>query len=188
MTVSEDVDARSALVDGVAIAGTRLVPLDVHADERGSFAEIWAAHWDSGITPEQWSLVHSEAGVLRGMHLHARHDEYVLVVTGTMSLGLYDARQDSPTSGQWGLYLLDGADPHYLSWPPGLVHGWLSHTDTIHVQAVSEAYVTYGLDDNHGCRWDDPDLGIPWPFTPSTVSDRAEDFPSLRELLATVRV
>jgi dTDP-4-dehydrorhamnose 3,5-epimerase-like enzyme len=44
--------------------------------------------------------------------------------------------------------------------------------------------VTYGLDDNNGCRWDDPDLGIVWPSEPWTISERASTFGSMAELRA----
>ena len=54
----------------------------------------------------------------------------------------------------------------------------------MHLQAVSEAYVDYAEDDNDGCHWSDPELGIEWPFSPTVVADRADGFPSLRDLLS----
>ena len=66
------------------------------------------------------------------------------------------------------------------------MHGWLAHAPTVHLQGVSEAYVDYAEDDNQGCHWSDPDLGIEWPFAPTVVAARADAFPSLRELLSRV--
>ena len=63
-----------------------------------------------------------------------------------------------------------------------MVHGWLATEAAVHLQAVSEAYVTYGLDDNNGCRWDDPELGIVWPSVPATISDRADGFGTVAQL------
>ena len=63
--------------EGTEIDGVRLLPLHPHHDERGTFTEVFAAHWGAGIDPAQWSVVHSAPGVLRGMHLHLRHDELV---------------------------------------------------------------------------------------------------------------
>ncbi|MEM8905292.1 MAG: dTDP-4-dehydrorhamnose 3,5-epimerase family protein, partial [Actinomycetota bacterium] len=143
---------------GGRIDGVRLVPLDRHEDARGSFTEIFCSHWDSGIDPTQWSLVRSAPGVLRGMHVHLRHDEYVMVVSGRMSVGLHDLRPDSPTCGVGAVYDLDADSNVFLSFPRGLVHGWLAHEHTVHVQAVSEAHEFYGADDNNGCHWSDPDL------------------------------
>ena len=165
-----------AHVAGGHIDGVRLVALDPHEDARGSFTEIFCSHWDAGIEPTQWSLVRSAPGVLRGMHVHLRHDEYVMVVSGRMSVGLHDLRPNSPTSGVGAVYELHAGDRAFLSFPRGLVHGWLAHEETVHVQAVSEAHDFYGADDNNGCHWSDPELGITWPFEPTTVSPRAEAF------------
>ncbi len=49
-------------------------------------------------------------------------------------------------------------------------------------QNVSEAHDHYGNDDNNGCHWSDPALGVSWPFDPTIVSDRAESFGSLADL------
>jgi dTDP-4-dehydrorhamnose 3,5-epimerase len=166
------------------IDGVRLTPIEVHADARGSFAEFFAAHRHSGIDPVQWSIVTSAAGVLRGMHLHVRHDEYFSVVSGRATVGLHDLRPDSPTAGAAATYELCGESPAALVFPRGLVHGWLFHEPTVHLQAVSEAHDHYGADDNNGCHWNDPELGIAWPFEPSVVSDRAQAFGSLAELRA----
>jgi len=176
----------SNLADGGALGGVRLIALEPHEDERGRFTEVFARHWDCGIEPAQWSVVESEAGALRGMHLHRRHDEYLMVVAGHMSVGLYDARPGSATEGYSSRYELSAADPAFLTFPAGLIHGWLAHESTVHLQAVSEAYVAYADDDNEGCHWSDPDLGINWPFTPTLVAERADAFPSLRELLSRV--
>ena len=170
------------LVAGAQIDGVRLVPLDRHEDARGSFTEIFCSHWDSGIDPTQWSLVRSAPGVLRGMHVHVRHDEYVMVISGRMSVGLHDLRPESPTAGVGAVYELHAESNAFLSFPRGLVHGWLAHETTVHVQAVSEAHEFYGADDNNGCHWSDPELAIDWPFEPTSVSARAEAFPSVAEL------
>ena len=168
---------------GGAIAGARVRPLEVKRDARGSFTEIFYASWDTGIEPSQWSVVRSARGVLRGMHLHRRHDEYFLVVSGRASVGLKDLRPGSPTEGVSSLYDLDGERPACLSFPRGILHGWYFHRDTLHVQAVSESYSEYGEDDNLGCHWSDPTLGIPWPERPTLVADRAAAFPTLAVLL-----
>jgi dTDP-4-dehydrorhamnose 3,5-epimerase len=172
--------------EGTEIDGVRLLPLHPHHDERGTFTEVFAAHWGAGIDPAQWSVVHSAPGVLRGMHLHLRHDELVTVVAGVLWVGLHDLRPGSATSGAASLIRLDGQRPTTLSFPRGIVHGWLAETPVVHLQAVSEAYDRYGADDNEGCRWDDPGLGIAWPAPPTAVSPRAAAFGSLSDLRADV--
>ncbi|HEX2578700.1 MAG TPA: dTDP-4-dehydrorhamnose 3,5-epimerase family protein [Aquihabitans sp.] len=164
--------------------GVRQVALVPHEDERGSFTEVFATHWDTGVEPTQWSLVRSEARALRGMHIHARHGEYLSVLSGVLWVGLHDLRPTSPTRGMGQLIRLSGDEPSGLSIPSGIVHGWIAEVAAAHLQAVSESFATYGADDNEGCRWDDPDLGFTWPLAPTLVSARSEAFGSLSDLRA----
>ena len=160
--------------------------LHAHADARGSFTELWADTWQLPIKPRQWSLVHSTPGTLRGMHLHLRHDECVMALSGRMCVGLHDVRQDSPTRGCAELIELGVDAPELLVFPPGIIHGWYFPVGGTHLQAVSEPYAEYGDDDNLGCHWADPELGIPWPGRPTTLSARAQAFPTLAQLRARI--
>ncbi|MGD8809663.1 MAG: dTDP-4-dehydrorhamnose 3,5-epimerase family protein [Gammaproteobacteria bacterium] len=167
---------------GTAIDGLQHRPLAVHRDHRGSFAEVFCDHWALPIQPVQWSVVASAARSLRGMHLHRRHDEYISVLKGRGCVGLYDFRPDSPTYGNATLIELDGATPTCLSFPRGIIHGWYFHEESLHLQAVSESYSDYGPDDNHGCHWSYPALGIDWPDPDPLLSERAAGFPTLAAL------
>lgn len=169
------------------IDGVRLTPIADHRDPRGSFAEVFEEQRDAGIDPAQWSVVRSVPGALRGMHVHRRHDEYLSVVTGHLWVGLHDLRPGSVTEGASMLLELTEDQPASLTFPSGIVHGWIASVPTIHLQAVSEPYSIYGHDDNEGCRWDDPELGISWPEPPTVISARSEAFGSLTDLRATVR-
>lgn len=171
---------------GNAIHGVRTGRLQPHHDARGSFTEVFAEHWGTGVAPTQWSVVRSHRGVLRGMHLHRRHDELLSVLSGALWVGLHDLRPSSPTLGASQLIRLDAEEPSYLAFPRGLVHGWVAEAPTTHLQAVSESYEDYGADDNLGCRWDDPELGLAWPVAPEITSDRSEGFGSLSDLRAAV--
>lgn len=174
------------LLQGQWIGGVEFRPLDEKKDARGSFTEVFYNSWKPGIEPAQWSVVRSRARTLRGMHLHLRHDEYVSVILGSACVGLYDLRQDSPTRGQSCLIALKADSPACLTFPRGLVHGWYFHEDSIHLQAVSETYEDYGDDDNRGCHFSDPDLGIDWPDKEPVLSERAREFPGLKDLCASL--
>ena len=169
----------SSQVAGSPIEGVKLFKLRPHIDIRGHFTEVFQDHWDAINTPCQWSIVRSTNNVLRGCHLHLRHDEYFCLIEGEVSLGLRDERHCSSTQGNWQLYRLYGTDLAALTFPAGLVHGWYFHTDSLHLQAVSESYRTYGDDDNWGIHWADPELEIPWPFDNPLLSERATQFHSL---------
>lgn len=186
MEATRDASRHSRLAHGGLIQGVDLWKLKRHSDERGSFMEVFQNHWGSAIDPVQWSAVTSEARVFRGMHLHWRHDEYIMVVSGHASVGLRDARPESPTFGVSSMYELFGEEPAALTFPQGIIHGWYFHEPTLHLQAVSEAYVDYHPEDNIGIRFDDPDLEIPWTDPDPVISDRACDFGTLKEALKTV--
>lgn len=175
-------EKKSGLIHGSDIYNSRLVRLKENTDDRGSFTEVFQRHWGTVLDPVQWSLVKSEAFVFRGMHYHARHDEYFCLIQGSCFLGLKDIRPDSPTFLQHSLYYLTGRDMCALIFPKGIVHGWYFPEPSMHVQSVSEAYVDYGKDDNFGCQWNDADLGIPWPFDFVLLSERAKKFGKLKDL------
>lgn len=158
----------------------------MNQDHRGSFTEVFQRHWGTCLTPVQWSVVQSKAGVMRGVHLHKRHDEYFALLSGHAYVGLRDMRPGSPTEDVSALFEFSGAQLACLVFPLGLLHGWYFSEDSLHLQAVSESYVDYHKEDNLGCFWGDPDIGIPWPFQTAIVTQRAQDFPTFKALSASL--
>jgi dTDP-4-dehydrorhamnose 3,5-epimerase len=175
-----------ARFEGIFLDGVNLRLLDEHRDRRGSFTEVYCDNWGLPIIPAQWSVVRSVAGTLRGMHLHMRHSEYFLCISGRACIGLYDLRPASRTKNTSMLIHVNGVEPVAVSFPCGIAHGWLFITDAIHWQAVSETYANYKEDDNLGVHWSDPALNLPWPEQPKIVSPEANAFGSLAELRAKI--
>ena len=172
----------SAQVAGTDIEGVQLRSLIEHRDDRGSFTEIFQNSWKAMDRPCQWSFVRSVKNTFRGCHLHKRHDEFFCLLNGEVSLGLRDERPWSPSCGNWQLYRLYGEDLTALIFPAGLIHGWYFHTDSTHVQSVSESYISYNPDDNWSVHWADPNLGIPWPFENPVLVRKATEYGTLSEL------
>jgi dTDP-4-dehydrorhamnose 3,5-epimerase len=166
----------TGLPDGVA-----LHRLTMHEDERGVFTEVFRREWGLGIDPVQWNVVSSDAGVLRGVHVHVRHDDYLILVHGRASVGLRDLRQGSPTEGQSALVEVHAAPRTGIFIPHGVAHGFYFHEDSTHLYAVSHYW---DLEDEKDCLWSDPALEIPWPATTARVSERDADAPPLSDLLA----
>lgn len=177
----------SRIISGSPIRQTELVRLTENRDYRGSFTEVFVKQWGSVLDPAQWSVVKSEEGVFRGMHFHRRHDEYFCLISGHCFLGLKDMRIDSPTYLEHTVYELVEADLVALIFPPEVLHGWYFTQPSIHIQAGSEAYLDYNGDDNLGCQWNDPDLGIAWPFKEAILSERAQGFPTFKEFIASLQ-
>ncbi len=164
-------------------AGVQLRSLATHRDQRGDLTELFRAHWDTDIVPVQWNLVRSSASVLRGVHLHLKHSDYLTVVEGRMSVGLRDLRRDSPTAGAATVVELHGDEMAAVTIPPGIAHGFFFHGPAIHLYAVSEYW---DVADELGCHWTDPALEIPWPMATAVVSARDAALPPLSVLLETI--
>ena len=66
--------------------GAALRQLEMHSDERGVLTEMYRVGWAQGFDPVQWNVVSSNAGVLRGVHVHATHSDYLIIIKGPASL------------------------------------------------------------------------------------------------------
>ncbi len=78
----EELAPLSVEISGVLPEGVVLTALTPHADDRGVFTELFRECWPTAIRPIQWNVVSSKAGVLRGVHVHVRHDDYLTVASG----------------------------------------------------------------------------------------------------------
>lgn len=159
--------------------GVSLVPLTPHPDDRGVFTELFRASWETGVAPVQWNSVRSDSNVLRGVHVHRRHADYLTLVAGRATIGLHDLRYDSSTEALGTTVELDATTPSALVIPVGVAHGFYFHEPSIHVYAVSHEFDPA---DELGCRWDDPGLAIAWPCTGPLISPRDRDLGSLSDL------
>jgi len=159
--------------------GVERRPLVIQRDARGSFSELYRAEWGVGLDPIQWSVTASRASTLRGMRVHPRHDDYLVVVQGRISVGLRDLRPGSPTENRSAVIELCGNDPAGLFIPHGVAHGFYSHDASIYVLGVSSYFDEA---DELGFHWADPALEIRWPATSPTVSDRDATLPPLSSL------
>ena len=162
-------------------AGVEVYRLKPHSDERGAFTEVFRDSWGLPVAPAQWNVVRSEENVLRGVHVHWRHADYLTVAAGRATIGLHDLREDSPTDGLGATVELTPTEPAALMIPTGVAHGFYFHEPSVHVYAVSHEWDPA---DELGCRWDDPTLSIAWPCDAPHISDRDRALGSLGELRA----
>ena len=160
--------------------GVRISPLDEHRDFRGSFTEVFRSEWATGLSPVQWNFVRSAPGVLRGVHVHHRHSDYLVLLEGRMTLGLRDLRRESPTRDLATTVTLEGNRLSSVTIPRGVAHGFLFHEPSLHLYAVSHAW---DPGDELGCHWRDPDLGLRWSVEEALISPRDAGLPPLRALL-----
>ena len=165
-------------------AGVHLRELVPHGDDRGVFTELFRDSWELEVAPVQWNVVRTGANVLRGVHVHHRHADYLTLVAGRATIGLSDLREESPTDGLGAVVMLDADAPAALVIPPGVAHGFYFAEPSIHVYAVSHEW---DPSDELGCRWDDPELEIAWPCDSPLISTRDAALGPVSDLRAVLR-
>ena len=162
-----------------------------HADQRGSFRELWRA----GDFPDepfvQANLSTSAAGVLRGLHLHQRQDDLWIVAEGRAFVALVDLRPMLDGTGNAPRIETRelGAD-EWVVIPTGIAHGFLALDPLQLIYLVTNEY---DGSDELGFAWDDPAVAVDWPPLAGTpdgrpiLSERDSANPALADLLARMR-
>ncbi|WP_417412345.1 dTDP-4-dehydrorhamnose 3,5-epimerase family protein [Hoeflea sp.] len=166
---------QATTIDGVFVH--HLAP---HEDSRGCFTEIYRESWLTGFRSIQWNLVTSGAQTLRGVHVHKHHHDYLMVLSGTLLLGLHDVRPGSPSNGMSELLPLTGESMQTVTIPPGVCHGFYFPEPTTHIYSVSEYF---DPEDDLACRYDCPELNLDWPDAAPVLSDRDRSADSYAEML-----
>jgi len=186
---------------GSRIRGVRYRRLNRLADSRGSFVEIWRASLLGPLTEEvaglpnarfvQANLSTSAPGVLRGLHYHRRQLDYWTVVSGRALVALVDVRPvlaDPTAHAIIELRELGAAET--VTIPTGVAHGFLA------LESLQLLYLVtneYDGSDELGFAWDDPAVGVPWPYIDGTpdgrpiLSDRDRSNPTLLALVESLR-
>jgi dTDP-4-dehydrorhamnose 3,5-epimerase len=170
------------------ISGVFRRTLAVHADERGSFTELWRSSLTLGMTDQEFvqaNLSRSRAGVLRGLHFHLRQTDLWIVLDGAVHVGLVDVRQGlagDETSFPWSATRLSAGD--CLIIPPGVAHGFWALDDVNLLYLVTREYDD---SDEHGFAWNDSHVGVQWPEGEPILSGRDSSAPSVLDAVATAR-
>jgi dTDP-4-dehydrorhamnose 3,5-epimerase len=164
----------------IGLAGVERFDLSTHQDERGLLAEVYREEW-LGERPDmvQANISLSKQGVLRGLHFHRTQADYWVVLSGKVSVGLFDMREGSPTFGRSDQLDL-GEDLVGLYLPAGIAHGYYAIEDSAVLYFVDRYF---SGEDEFGVAWDDPEIGIDWPEPRPLVSDRDRSNPPLAEAL-----
>ena len=120
--------------------------------------------------------------VLRGLHYQLPHAQGKLVgvTQGVVWDVAVDIRVQSPTFGQWFGITLSDENHLQLYIPPGFAHGFCTLADNTDFYYKCTEY--YSPAAEHGIRWNDTRLNIPWPIKNPIVAAKDERFPYLDEI------
>lgn len=123
------------------IDGVEIKKLVSHEDERGFFRELIRksdVFFAPGFGQLSHSLVHK--GVVKAWHGHIWQHQWTYVISGLLSIKIFDVRKDSKTHNEKMEFLLgNGVDARVYLIPPGVVHGYRVIDGPAHV-----LYVTSG--------------------------------------------
>jgi dTDP-4-dehydrorhamnose 3,5-epimerase len=175
-------------LEPLPLAGAFRVKFPRFDDERGYFRRTFsrAIFADAGLadcTLECSLAFNARRGTLRGMHFQrAPHGEtkFIYAVSGAVFDVIVDLRPHSATYGRWHAEELSSENTMALYVPRDFAHGYLTLTDA--------AIVAYQMDTPYvpsaasGVAWNDPEIGIAWPFAPLVIGARDRTWPGLRAL------
>lgn len=151
-----------------SIEGVYIIEPKKYGDNRGYFMETYkeADFIEAGINNVfvQDNQSKSKKGVLRGLHFQKKYPQAKLVrcIEGEVFDVCVDLRKDSPTYGKWEGVILSAEKGNQFMIPRGFAHGFvvLSETATFCYKCDE----LYHPEDEGGLMWNDPDIGIEWPY------------------------
>lgn len=171
------------------IADVKIIEPTVFGDTRGYFMETYseqefkAAGIDVKFVQDNESR--SKKGVLRGLHFQKQNPQgkLVRVLEGEVFDVAVDLRKSSVTFGKWVGVNLSAENKRQFYIPEGFAHGFavLSESATF----VYKCTRLYAPGDEGGLLWNDPAIGIRWPFAKDfqpLLSEKDTKNPTLENL------
>jgi dTDP-4-dehydrorhamnose 3,5-epimerase len=173
-------------VTATPLPGLVLLNIDYFKDDRGFFIESWTKRDFAavGIADEFIQDSHSAStyGVLRGLHYQDMRAPMVKLVRCTVGKILdvvVDLRMSSPTFGKWYSVELSPENKTLIYVPAGFAHGFATLSDYCEVQYKQTEY--YKPETEAGIAWNDPEVGVKWPYENPTLSRRDQQQMSLAQ-------
>lgn len=165
--------------------GAFLIEPERAEDSRGFFARVYCAEefQKHGLEPlgEQCNVSYNlKKGTVRGLHYQIppyAEAKSVRCTAGAIFDVIVDLREGSPSFGQYAAFELSQRNRSLLYIPEGFAHGFQTLTDEAEVfYQMSSSYVEGAA---AGVLFSDPELGIAWPETVTSVSERDAEHPVL---------
>ena len=158
------------------LKGAYLIDLEKRGDERGFFARFFCENEFAQQNLEARFVqinnsLSAQRGTLRGMHYQLPPNGEVKVVRcirGSLFDVIVDLRPKSSTYLKWFGHDLTAENRTMMYVPVGFAHGFLTTSDDAEALYLVSSFYSPG--DERGLRYNDPTMGIQWPFEPAVVS------------------
>lgn len=170
------------------LADLFVVNIDYFEDERGFFIESWHKKdfAEAGLPFDFVQDSHSRSSykVIRGLHyqdMRAPMGKLVRCTVGRILDVAVDLRVSSKTFGRWFSIELTAENKTQLWVPAGFAHGFAALSDVCELQYKQTNL--YQPATEGGISWNDPDVGIEWPFNDPILSKRDQNQSSLKRYM-----
>jgi dTDP-4-dehydrorhamnose 3,5-epimerase len=167
MEIAEELPMK---IETLAIPDVKLITPGIMRDHRGFFSETFngnafrRAVANVDFVQDNHSLSRAK-GVVRGLHFQIDphpQGKLVRVTRGAVLDVAVDVRRGSPTHGRHVSAVLSADNWAQLWIPVGFAHGFCTlEADSEVLYKVTDYYAP---ECDRGLLFDDPDLGIEWPF------------------------
>lgn len=163
-----------------------LIKMDNYYDHRGYFQEMFNSnlfsHYGLPSLFVQDNLSFTIKNVVRGLHVQRRNPQGKMIrcLKGKILDVVVDLNIHSKTFKQYGMFELRESTNAFLYVPPGFAHGFYSVEDSL---VLYKCTTHYDRDSDGGIRWDDAELGIPWPEKSPILSEKDRTLPTIKEYL-----
>lgn len=176
--------------DRFKISDLLLITTKRIGDDRGWFCEVFRDDLFRREAGDISFVQHNQSfsaprGTVRGLHFQLApraQGKLVRCPRGRIIDVAVDLRQSSPTFGKHVAVELSAANGRQLWVPPGFAHGFGTLEEDCEVAYLVTDF--YSPEHDRGLRWNDPALGIDWPFgeADAVLSAKDKRQPLLAEL------
>ena len=168
------------------IEGVYILEPKIFGDNRGYFFESYNENEfkANGLNYKfvQDNETKSKKGVLRGLHFQKTFPQakLVRVLDGEVFDVAVDLRKDSKTYGKWVGVILSSENKRQFMIPRGFAHGFIVLSESATFTYKCDEF--YHPEDEGGIMYNDPDVGVKWPFDGEIIlSEKDKKHPLLRE-------
>ena len=151
----------------LALEGAYLITPFYSEDLRGAFlkdynVDTFKANGIEHNLKEVFYTI-SQKGVIRAIHfqLNKQQPKLVRCISGHIYDVIVDLRIESKTYGKWLGFHLTGDNRKELLVPKFFGHGYLVLEDSVVSYKCAEVFYADG---DSGIMYNDPDIGVEWPF------------------------